>query len=218
MPVYFGLRYEQKMELAWSEPFTCVHCGHRTKAGVTTIGTGSGRAPYAIGRDAAKERAGTEAFQSAVDAARELILLARCPSCGQRQGGLTAVAVKFLVGCAIVAGCIQFTASRLGGSRPGELLEWPVGALVLLYGGAVALAALLIRRRVQMADRGVRFEPVIVVPEPAAAPTEEPAQPVVSNDWQSWHAANDAAEGPAPDSDGSELELDLDRSWKSGKK
>lgn len=211
IPIYYEVHH-QTARLDWSEVVTCPHCQLRSKGGVVARGHGRGVAPYGIGAESSRERAGIDAFATAVDSARVMLRRARCPRCGKRGSGVVWLAVKALLGWAILAGIFAQAAIALDFSVSRTLAC--AAAVVLL------LVSLTILAKLRAADARVRFEPLLEggaspappeAPEAPVAPAPSPRRPVRAREPA---REREEAPGPAPSSaDPGSLELDLDRSW-----
>jgi hypothetical protein len=198
MPARIDVVYSTTARLDWTEVVTCPHCGYRSKAGVVVANRGTGRAAYGIGQEAARDRAGINAFTGAVDGARLMLQRARCPKCQKRAGGVPWLAVKSFFLWSFVASVVLGVAvSNVAPNKsPGVLC---IGGI-----GVIAMTVFTVRRRLRVADACVRFEPIMEVPEHVVRtpPRTEPARP-----------APRAPEPKAEAADDSGLELDVDRKW-----
>lgn len=152
MPVRVDVVYSKAAHLGWTETITCPSCQQRWKAGVKVSGVGTGSAPYGVGREAARERAGIEAFSNASEEGERLIRLAKCPGCGHRQAS----------GFSLMGVGGGFVLALFAGSVPGLLAErfkvMGLVSCVVIPGAWYAFARWDQQRNRAEADRRVVFE------------------------------------------------------------
>ncbi len=120
-------------------PFVCPHCNHEAFALVTGVGQGAGNSPYFLDEGGAKERASSQANDAATENAAATLLLARCPSCFQRdEGAVRAVKGKAIAGalaCLFIFPIfgLGLDAMHSGRSSAGLFIFAPLGALTAYF-------------------------------------------------------------------------------------
>lgn len=67
--------------------FDCVHCRQRASAIVIGVGQGRGHSPFMLDDSGAKDRAASSAEVNSRENAEQLLKLARCPNCHERDEG-----------------------------------------------------------------------------------------------------------------------------------
>lgn len=226
MPI--DIHYETSTTLDWSEVVTCPHCGLKCRAGLAVTGTGTGKATWGIGQDAARERAGVGAFTDAVGTGRTLIRRARCPQCRKRPDSAAVLAVKVFAFWAVALGV---TLKLLMPADPNITTSSKVGCVAFF---CLLLVPLTVWRMLASADSRVRFEELIeadqkftktpYVPlhlqptvDESVAPVEAAPPSSGANDhgaWEEQFSGSDRSEVAAPTDDDSPLELDTDRNWR----
>lgn len=139
--------------------FECQHCGARAQ--VTASATGKGDAmtlPY--GLEGAAREAETRAAGAASKAAARMVELAACPRCHARRTSavVTTAAMQalHLVWLGPVLGGLALFADIMAGDAGAHFtLACALGVLV-----AIAVVALLVRRKLRVADAAVHFGPL----------------------------------------------------------
>lgn len=148
--------YRKTSALDWSEQVSCPKCNTRWKARVQVAASGTGAAAYGIGRDAAKDRAGIDAFTNASEAGERLIRLSKCPKCGHRRVGavsLWGLAVGFVAGF-LASGVFSLIGQGVHSNALAGL-GCLVGPVVMVW-----VARLVRQREFAEADASVVAEPL----------------------------------------------------------
>jgi len=85
--MYAGRNYQAQVVMSESTRYQCMHCGFECDAMVTGIGEGSGRSPYFLDNDGARDRARMDASAGASNNMHYALRSAVCPKCGKHDAG-----------------------------------------------------------------------------------------------------------------------------------
>lgn len=153
--------YRDQSAITWKETISCQGCGTTFVASVLTVGHGTGRAVYGIGRQAASERAGMDSFINATEEGERLIRLKRCSRCRKSLGSTTGVTVSTAIRTGV--GAFFLGPGLVFPTQWGSEALQQVGGLLMcpaFFGVWFGLYRWQFGKRVDEADQRVRLEPV----------------------------------------------------------